>query len=72
MRLFKKFELMLSYSINKSSDKVLVATERTCLALNGTPGFTTMFTTAFLNQLWMEALYKLYIIPTLEVPKVSR
>ena len=72
MRLFKKFEMMFSYSLNKSSDKVLVATQRTFLALNGTPGFTTMFTTALLNQLWMEALYKLYIISTLVVSKVSR
>jgi hypothetical protein len=62
---------VLSYSKNKSSDKVLVATVRKFLALNGTLMFTAMFTGARLNQFWLEALFKLYIIPIFVVLKVS-
>jgi hypothetical protein len=67
----KKIGCVLTYSINKSSDKVLVATVRKFLALNGTSMFTSMFTGARLNQVWSEALYKVYTIPMFVVLKLS-
>jgi len=62
---------VLSCSINKASEKVLVVTVRKFLALNGTSLFTIKITEARLNQIWLEALYKLYIIPMFLALNVS-
>jgi len=51
--------------------KVLLATMRKFVALNGTSEFTTVFTGARLNQLRLEALCKVYKIPMFVVLKVA-